>query len=55
MAKPKKKPAPIETSYAQREELRRRGIAARVGIPPMPDTEQENRRAILPPRKPVNE
>lgn len=59
MPKPKKGPtnAPpaVDTTRAQREELRRRVIAARVGIPSMPDGVEDTRRATLPQRKTIVE
>lgn len=60
MPKPRKKtptnaPPTIDTTRELREELRRRGIASRVGIPAMPTGATDDRRVTLPQRKVVAE
>lgn len=41
-------PASNETPFELRESARRRAIALAVSIPPMPASERENRRAVVP-------
>ena len=53
--KRRQEPSSAETPFALREAARRRALALAVGIPPMPATERENRRAMVPLMRPSRE